>query len=415
MRVGALLFLGVLLLGPFESAPVHGQSLTPESCTEYQRNPVLNDSAGYVVTYPSTGSFYMYNNTYTEHWVLRTPDGYRMWYAGYVRGVWGIYTATSKDGGNWSVNTMPVLTSGPNGTWDSSDLFAPMVLYNGSGYMMYFRASASNIYTRSIGVAFSFDGVHWTQYADNPVLKPGPDFYDSRWLYQADVVRLNGTYYMWYVGQSPVPKNYPNNSTAYFYYEAIDLATSPDGIHWTKYPGNPVFIGAPDEVPQRLTGVGHPDVLVVNGTLVMLYGDGYGIRYAVSHDGTHWTPVGGYLLAFGHQPWESGYVGYASAILTGAQLSLWYYGSSTATQGKSYYEGIGLAYCSLIFVPTKVTTTTTLVSTSVQTVTSVTTVVSTSTATAMAQEVPLLEGTTAVGAALAASLLYLLLKRPPRH
>ena len=404
----AVLALIVLLLVSFGPTPVRSQSATPESCTEYPRNPVLNDSAGYVVTYPTTGSFYMYNNTYTEHWVLRTPDGFRMWYAGYVKGVWGIYTAASKDGGNWSVDAIPVLVSGPNGSWDSSYLSAPMVLSNGSGYMMYFRASASNIYTRSIGVAFSPDGVHWTEYADNPVLKPGPGFYDSRWLYHADVVLLNGTYYMWYVGQSPAPEN----SSSYYYLEAVDLATSGDGLHWTKYPGNPVFIGALDEISDGATIVGHPDVLAVNGTLVMLYGDGYGIRYAVSHDGIHWSPLGGYLLALGHAPWESDYLGYASAVLNGTQLSLWYYGSSTETQGAPYLEGIGLAYCSLLIVPTTVTTTTTLVTTSVQTVTSSTTV--TYTSTVMAQEVPLLEGTTAAASLLAASLLYLLIRKRPR-
>ena len=367
-RVLALLLLVVVILAPIEVIPLaSGQSGPPEFCTENPDNPVLNDSAGYTYTTP-TGQWFTYNNTFQEPTVVRTGSGMRLWYAGYLGGTWGIYTATSKDGGNWTVDRTPVLTSGPNGTWDSAPLMAPSVLYNGTGYMMYFRSSASDIYTRSIGLAFSTDGAHWKEYAGNPVLKPGPESYDSNWIYNANVLIRNGTYYMWYTGSAP----HPNAPGQYWYYDAIDLATSNDGIHWVKNPSNPVFIGAPDQIVYNTTTVGHPDVLNVNGTLVMLYGDGYGIRYAVSYDGIDWTPTSQYLVSVVEAYWKSGYVSEPAGLLNGTQLTLWYYGESPIGHPWSpYIEGIGFAYCNLL--PVQVRTTTTIMETTTHTTTILTT------------------------------------------
>lgn len=360
IRVIAILALLLLMPALIETTPpANGQSaVTPEMCIEAPNSPVLNDSSGYTYT-TSSETWFAYNNTFQEPTVVRTPEGLRLWYAGYVGGIWGIYTATSKDGGNWTIDTTPVLTSGPNGTWDSSPLMAPSVLYNGTGYMMYFRSSAGSIYTRSIGIAFSSDGIHWKEYAKNPVLKPGPQSYDSNWIYEANVLFKGGAYYMWYAGSAP----HSNSTEGYFYYEAIDLATSADGIHWTKYPGNPVFIGA---VVGNTTVGRHPDVIDVNGTLLMLYGDGYGIGYAVSTDGVNWTHASSYLIDVGKAPWKSGWVSEPAALLNGTQLTLWYYGESpVGYPWTPYTGGIGFAYCNLIQV--QVRTTTTVVTTTIST------------------------------------------------
>lgn len=426
LRLALVFFLfGILLPATATSAPTHAVSASStESCLEYPRNPVLNASEGYTYN-TSTGTWFAYNNTYQEPTVMGTAGGFRMWYAGYLGGVQGIYTATSKDGGNWTVDSTPVLMSGPNGSWDHSALFAPSVLYNGTGYIMYFRASSGSIYSRSIGLAFSSDGVHWREYANNPVLKPGPSAYDSNWIYSADVILWNNSYYMWYAGQEPIPKN----QSQIWYFSAIDLATSKDGVHWSKYAGNPVFLGAPDEIQYTTVNVGHPDVLKVGGALAMLYDDGQSVRYAVSGDGLHWTPVSGDLVNASQAYWKSDGVVGPAGLLSGTKLTLWYSGSSPVkSSSSSYIEGIGLATCNLAFAVVSTTTTatltstftttheTTLFSTTTATITSTieTTLVSTTTVSELATAVPWLAGTTSAGAILALALLYLLVRRRPR-
>lgn len=331
-----------------------------ESCTEHQANPILNDSAGYNTT-SSAGTVFVYNNTYSEPTVVRVSTWLRMWYYGKVDGDWGIYTATSQDGANWTVGRIPALTRGANGSWDSGSVSGPSVLYNGTGYLMYFGGNnGTSIHSQSIGLAFSADGIQWTEYAGNPVLRPGPDGYDSEWIKNANVVLRNGTYWMWYTGQSSSTYRTPGGIYPLY---AINLATSNDGVHWTKYPGNPVFLGAPDQILLGKSVVGHPDVLEANGTLLLLYGDGYSIRYAVSNDGIAWTTTANYLVDSAQADWKSFYTSEPAALINGSRLTLWYYGFSGQTSTSSpYIEGIGLAYCSLLMVPVVVTTTTTAIS-----------------------------------------------------
>ena len=417
-----VLIVALLLSIPTVAAsPARSQSVS-ESCSESPHNPVLNDSAGYTYT-TSTGEWFAYNNTYQEPTVVETSAGLRMWYAGYVGGLWGVYTATSHDGGNWTVDPTPALTVGSSGAWDSS-IYTPSVLYNGTGFLMYYGGDNGILQARSVGVAFSSDGVHWTKYAENPVLTPGPGLYDGNWIKSPDALFSNGTYYMWYVGSAPLSYIAPGG---YQYFEAIDLATSNDGLHWTKYLENPVFLGAPDEITtapitelnvttvhQYITSVGSPDVLDVNRTLVMLYGDGFGIRYATSYNAKDWTPTSGYLVNSAQAYWKSDYLSEPSALLNGTRLTLWYLGySPIASQSSPYIGGIGFAQCWLVIVPVNHIVTTTSVSTLIQVVTSTSISVSSTTATELASGVPILEGATAFMAVLAVSLLYLLARRRP--
>ena len=399
----------ILVLGAIEIAPPsHSQPQSQQSCVEFQNNPVLNDSGGYTFT-TSTGKWFAYNHTYSEPAVLERNGVLRMWYAGTVggaQGALGIFTAVSRDGANWSVNQTPVLTSAPNGS-----VWGPSVLYNGTGYMMYYTENnGTTVQSRSIGAAFSSDGIHWTRYSDNPVLVSGPGVYDSNYIKNPSVVYKDGAYEMWYAGSS-----WPNaTSGGLVLSTAIDYATSGDGLHWSKYPGNPVFVGAPDQIIDNATFVGHPNVLDVNGTLLMLYGDGYSIRYAISQNGINWTPMSGNLVSSNHSFWESDYVSEPAALLNGSELNLWYYGASPiANQSSPYIAGIGLAYCGLVIVEANSTTTatTTVTSSYVQTMSTTWTVTSLTTSILGATTLPLFQATSAVGAGLVVILLYLLMRR----
>jgi predicted GH43/DUF377 family glycosyl hydrolase len=81
-----------------------------------------------------------------------------------------------------------------------------------------------------IGLATSIDGINWDREGSNPVLDKGaPGEWDDSWIESPSVVKVGGTYYMLYTGVG----------TPYRF--GIGLATSPDGVAWTKFAGNPVF------------------------------------------------------------------------------------------------------------------------------------------------------------------------------
>ena len=131
-----------------------------------------------------------------------------------------------------------------------------------------------------IGLAVSDDGAHWRrENGGKPVLDLGPvGSTDDMQVMHPSVIREEGGYRMWYAA----------NGTKLSH--SMGMATSPDGVHWTKHRD-----GAP------LEGLGHR----VTGPAVYKHGDEYLLLYtreapseagwiicaAVSRDGFHWkTP-----------------------------------------------------------------------------------------------------------------------------
>jgi predicted GH43/DUF377 family glycosyl hydrolase len=102
-------------------------------------------------------------------------------------------------------------------------------------------------------------------------------FATSGWEYQiapSSIIRINGTYYLYYYG-----RNLP--------YLKIGLATSPDGINWTKYSGNPILTYTQT---WEGTGVYSASVYEKNGQYEMIYMNslGTGFGKATSSDGINW-------------------------------------------------------------------------------------------------------------------------------
>ena len=155
---------------------------------------------------------------------------YRMWYSGFDAK--GIGYATSEDGIHWTkYENNPVLNLGSLGAWDDDDVYFPTVIFDGLIYKMWYCGYDG--VTRRIGYATSEDGIHWTKYESNPIIYRGPaDSWDDANLDTQSVISDNGTYRMWY--------NASDNITW-----RIGYATSEDGIHWTKYTGNPVLYEGP--------------------------------------------------------------------------------------------------------------------------------------------------------------------------
>ncbi|MEJ2196013.1 MAG: T9SS type A sorting domain-containing protein, partial [Ignavibacteriaceae bacterium] len=101
-------------------------------------------------------------------------------------------------------------------------------------------------------------------------------------------------YHMWFGGHDG-----SNN-------RQIGYATSPDGITWTKYSGNPVL--TPGSSSWDDIWVDSPEVLFINGVFHMWYSGYDGVNFqsghATSSDGTNWTkdPLNPVLESGDYQP-----------------------------------------------------------------------------------------------------------------
>jgi hypothetical protein len=166
--------------------------------------------------------------------------------------------------------------------WDFKGDRYPMVIEDGGVYKMWY--TGYSIYGPGrIGYATSPDGVNWTPYASNPVLDLGsPGEWDDTHLEAPFVINEDGNFEMWYMGCDGEACR-------------VGYATSPDGIAWTKYSGNPV-IDIGNEFWNN-TNLQHPVVLHEDGIYkawVNTQGDdGSGVTpyfaYATSPDGIAWT------------------------------------------------------------------------------------------------------------------------------
>ena len=359
--------LAFVMLGFFTLFDSPLASASGPGCVDAQPAPVLQD-AGWGA-FNGTTTFL---TQYLGESVIKWGQTFIIYAQESTNGsVGGIYRGTSLDGIKWTMSATPVLTPGPSGSWDSSVVFSPDVVWNGTGFMMYYVGDGSSSLAsfRQIGVAFSPDGTHWTKYADNPVIGHGPGLYDARYTRGPSVILDNGTYKMWYTGETGTNSTKPFLST-------IDYATSSDGVHWTKYAKNPVFTGF---VEYGYTYALWPSVVKADGTYLMAFGDGTQyIGLATSADGVNWrfnnqTDI---LVTLGG--WHSGVVAYPSLLLVGNSLLLWYAGQASSNLTSPYVAGIGYAACGVLVAPSTVTTTSTFTSVFVLTKSVVSTLISTS-------------------------------------
>jgi len=220
----------------------------------------------------------------------------------------------------------PVLTKGAPGQWDEGGIYEWSIVRVGDKYYVYYDGWDAEGRHR-VGLATSTDLVNWTKEPTNPILTPGPpSSWDSVHVDNVCVLRIavdesvgKFKWLMWYSGSDGTKYH---GITRY----QIGLATSSDGIHWTKYEGNPVL-----EEPGG--GCQDPSVIVHNGKFYMYYTTSeeapekpYQIKLAVSDDGIHWEKKGIVIPAGPPGSWKERATHDASAYKLGSLIVLMYSG-----------------------------------------------------------------------------------------
>jgi len=173
---------------------------------------------------------------------------YRVWYwPGLTYTINDMRYAESSDGTTWNndqplVNgSVPIIT-GTNPDWNRGSYGPADILYNPGAsntgtdwvFTMYYDGTTGG--TEVLGLAFSANGITWTGYdansdgAADPILTGSGSGWDATYVSRATVLKLSESdYRMWYSGGVGTMNH------------GIGIATSADGINWTKSASNPIF------------------------------------------------------------------------------------------------------------------------------------------------------------------------------
>lgn len=232
----------------------------------------------------------------------------------------------------WAVQSpVPVLSLGSMGSFDQTYLTEPYVMWDGNHYKMWYVGAS--LEEGTVGLATSVDGVNWAKEPTNPVLKVGPaNTWDERGINGFSVLKEGTGYSMWYSARGNASRS-------------IGHAVSPDGITWTKYVANPIFV----------TGVSGTWDENLDGCFVIKDGPTYHmwytamekateirrVGYASSSDGMNWTKEANAVLPTGAPgQWDEIYATWPSVIKEAdGSFTMWYFGSG----GSPFDTGIGWA------------------------------------------------------------------------
>ncbi len=179
--------------------------------------------------------------------------------------------------------------------------------------------------------AYSSDGFSWTRYSQTPVLFPGPmGSWDSHHVSPGVIIKEDGIYFMYYQG-------WQDNEGMW----SLGLATSTDGINWSKYSGNPVLYGGEWDFHLSAQSVIKKDgiyYMFYTGSPAYYGGMIYHIGVATSSDGYSWEKYSGNPVMSETEPWEGSAVAFASVVYYNNEFQMVYEGV------KEENTAFGLAY-----------------------------------------------------------------------
>ncbi len=248
-----------------------GYATSPDgrSFTRHAPNPILaGDETGFDAIQVSDGVLLLETDTWMLYYNAGVGPG-----PGKTIG-----RATAPDpGGPWERGMHWVLLVGSSSEWDSGFVVPENVIATDKGYAMYYIGGTDQMDEPAmIGLATSPDGVTWTKYNDpdtteppfaesDPVLQPGsPDNWDSGSIWGCSALKTASGWEMFYSGSSTRGVQ-------------IGYAASADGIHWTKYTGNPILAPEADRVAIEKESfvLEAPSIIVNDPTYLLFYDYGF--------------------------------------------------------------------------------------------------------------------------------------------
>ncbi len=273
------------------SKPIAVSEINFSNIAKHTSNPILLPTGG------AEG-----DNIYNP-FLIQKDDKIWMYYAGFDSTHDRIFLAESSDGINFTRlnNGNPVLDIGPTGSWDEKHSNDPIVIKVGNNYHLWYSGE-NNSLESAMGHATSSDGIHWQKDTVNPVLKrdlsiawesgslgtPG-----SGGLYgisPGHILYEDSVFTLWYWSIEPTDNpEFPWGTIG------VGVATSTNGVNWTKYSGNPIL--RRDRTPGKanvydFNGWSTPSVVKLESGYIMLaetpsFG-GTTLSIATSSEGKSW-------------------------------------------------------------------------------------------------------------------------------
>lgn len=248
-----------------------------------------------------------------------------LFYTGYDGSVWKIGVATESASGFTGLGfskygSNPILSPGAGGAWDDAGVLDSWIIYDSDAslWKMWFRGYTGS--THKIGYATANNPFGpWTKYGSNPILSPA-DWEGSMVILPNVMRRGAGDYVMLYAGNEPASNN-----------ARIGLATSTDGINWTKEASNPVLDPGTGWMD---VSVFSPRTLKLESGIYKLYFSGKETAFgasanglAISSDLINWSLDADNPLMTSTRTWEgagSGEVENLNAIHIGTNWYIFY-------------------------------------------------------------------------------------------
>ncbi len=238
------------------------------------------------------------------------------------------------------LNGEKAVLSGGTG-WDALLMSNHIMKHNGTYFLYYTGSANSSGGDPQIGLATSNDGISYTKYSGNPIIKRGPGSFDKEGAQRPIVLMDNGTWRMWYAG-APVNESYD-----------ICYATSPDGFNWTKQSVNPVIERYPFNNSwyyEQLRPVG---ILKNSDNSYDLYVEGYTFEWHLgkfhSANGTIWPNGPDHLRVAQDNNWEQSVANFQTVEEGHGTYRIWSYcgqgtrrlGYSWSKHGNSWPDSVG--------------------------------------------------------------------------
>lgn len=262
--------------------------------------------------------------------VVRWREGYLNLYSRFDGKLWTTLAASSADGMKWGEG-MVVLQ--PQLPWEGDYIAANGAVVEFGGELLYvYQAGGKG--SNVLGLARSKDGKAWQKHPE-PVLGLGPWMsWDESSIGDPYLVVAEGKLYLYYLGEDRARR------------QRLGVATSTDGVHWTRLRGNPLLeLGAANEFDEN--GLGEPAVFAANGQWVMLYTgrdrkEQRALGYATSMDGVHWKKLAEPVLR-GTEDWNRAVLCDATVLVEGTKARVWFGGGDLPKPDERLNGQIGYA------------------------------------------------------------------------